>query len=88
MNRKTLEGSSYSDRDAQFDDVNGVTKTAIANGGACDSVDMKKKEFVGYFKNPGKELRRRGDPEPVCVDDFKIEQSGRWRPDGVYEHRR
>lgn len=76
-NRKTLEGSSHPDRDAQFQYINGATKTAIANGEPVISVDTKKKELVGDFKNPGKELRRRGDPEPVRVHDFKIEELGK-----------
>lgn len=84
-NRKTLEGSSHPDRDAQFQYVNGATKTAIANGEPVISVDTKKKELVGDFKNPGKELRRRGDPEPVRVHDFKIEELGKVAPYGVYD---
>ena len=84
-NRKTLEGSSHPDRDAQFQYINGATKTAIANGEPVISVDTKKKELVGDFKNPGKELRRRGDPEPVRVHDFKIEELGKVAPYGVYD---
>jgi len=84
-NRKTLEGSSHPDRDAQFQYINGAAKTAIANGEPVISVDTKKKELVGDFKNPGKELRRRGDPEPVRVHDFKIEELGKVAPYGVYD---
>src|SRR5271167_1558788 len=84
-NRKTLEGSSHPDRDAQFQYINGAAKTAIANGEPVISVDTKKKELVGDFKNPGKELRRRGDPEPVRVHDFKIEELGKAAPYGVYD---
>ena len=84
-NRKTLEGSSHPDRDAQFQYINGATKTAIANGEPVISVDTKKKELVGDFKNPGKELRRRGDPEPVRVHDFKLEELGKAAPYGVYD---
>ncbi len=84
-NRKTLEGSSHPDRDAQFQYINQTTKAAIANGEPVISVDTKKKELVGDFKNPGKELHRRGEPEPVRVHDFEIEELGEVAPYGVYD---
>ena len=58
-NRKTLEGSSHPDRDAQFLYIDRTTKVAIAKGEPVLSVDTKKKELVGDFRNPGKELRRK-----------------------------
>lgn len=84
-NRKTLEGSSHPDRDAQFQYINGATKTAIANGEPVISVDTKKKELVGDFRNSGKELRRKRQPEPVRVHDFEIEELGKVAPYGVYD---
>jgi transposase len=84
-NRKTLEGSNHPDRDAQFQYINKVTKAAIANGEPVLSVDTKKKELVGDFKNAGKELHRKGEPEPVRVHDFEIEELGKVAPYGVYD---
>jgi len=84
-NRKTLEGSNHPDRDAQFQYINKVTKAAIANGEPVLSVDTKKKELVGDFKNAGKELHRKGKPEPVRVHDFEIEELGKVAPYGVYD---
>lgn len=84
-NRKTLEGANHPDRDAQFQYINKATKTAIANGEPVISVDTKKKELVGDFKNAGKELRRRRDPEPVRVHDFEIKELGKVAPYGVYD---
>ena len=84
-NQKTLEGSSHPDRDAQFQYINGATKTAIANGEPVISVDTKKKELVGDFKNSGKELHRKGNPEAVRIHDFEIEELGKVAPYGVYD---
>ena len=84
-NRKTLEGSSHPDRDAQFLYINRTTKAAIAKGEPVLSVDTKKKELVGDFRNHGKELRRKGEPEPVRVHDFEIEELGKVAPYGVYD---
>ena len=69
-NRKTREGSSHPDRNAQFAYINATVKTAITAGEPAISVDTKKKELVGDFRNPGRELRPKGDPEPVRVHDF------------------
>src|SRR3984957_8789447 len=68
-NRKTREGSNHPDRDAQFAHINATVKPAIAAGEPAISVDTKKKELVGDFRNPGRELRRQQDPEPVRVHD-------------------
>jgi len=84
-NRKTREGGTHPDRDAQFAHINTTVKTAIAAGEPVISVDTKKKELVGDFKNNGRELRRAGDPEPVRVHDFKIPELGKVAPYGVYD---
>ena len=84
-NRKTREGSSHPDRDAQFDHINASVKAAIAAGEPVISVDTKKKELVGDFKNGGRELRRKRDPEPVRVHDFEIKGLGKVAPYGVYD---
>ena len=84
-NRKTREGSNHPDRDAQFQHINATVKAAIAAGEPAISVDTKKKELVGDFKNNGRELRRQGDPEKVRVHDFKIPELGRVAPYGVYD---
>ena len=84
-NRKTREGTNHPDRDAQFAHINAVVKATIAAGEPAISVDTKKKELVGDFKNGGRELRRAGDPEPVRVHDFKIESLGKVAPYGVYD---
>ena len=84
-NRKTREGSNHPDRDAQFAHINTTVKAAIADGQPAISVDTKKKELVGDFKNPGRELRRQQDPEPVRVHDFKLPELGKVAPYGVYD---
>jgi hypothetical protein len=84
-NRKTREGTSHPDRNAQFEYVNTMVKAAIAEGAPAISVDTKKKELVGDFKNAGRELRRAGDPEPVRVHDFEIKSLGKVAPYGVYD---
>lgn len=84
-NRKTREGSNHPDRDAQFRHINATVKVAIAAGEPAISVDTKKKELVGDFKNNGRELRRGGQPEPVRVHDFMIPELGKVAPYGVYD---
>ena len=84
-NRKTREGSNNPDRDAQFEYINTQMKTALAAGLPAISVDTKKKELVGDFKNAGRELRPKGQPEPVRVHDFRIPELGRAVPYGVYD---
>ena len=84
-NRKTLEGTSHPDRDAQFGYLNAQVKEALAAGEPAISVDTKKKELVGDFKNGGREYRRKGQPEPVRVHDFLIPELGRAAPYGVYD---
>jgi hypothetical protein len=84
-NRKTLEGTSHPDRNAQFDYINDQVKSALAAGQPAISVDTKKKELVGDFKNHGREYRPQGDPEKVRVHDFLIPGLGRAAPYGVYD---
>src|SRR3981081_609103 len=79
-NRKTREGSHHPDRNAQFEHINTTAKAAIAAGNPASSVAPKKKELVGDFKNGGRELRRKGDPEPVRVHDFEIRGVGKGAP--------
>jgi Rhodopirellula transposase DDE domain len=82
-NRKTREGSNHPDRDAQFPYINDRVKEALAAGEPAISVDTKKKELVGDFKNAGREWRPQGSPEEVRVHDFVIPELGRAVPYGV-----
>ena len=84
-NRKTREGTQHPDRNAQFEYINARVKAALAAGQPAISVDTKKKELVGDFKNGGRELRRKGEPEPVRVHDFEIKGLGKVAPYGVYD---
>ena len=84
-NRKTLEGSSHADRDQQFQHINQHVTEFLQQQQPVISVDTKKKELVGNFKNHGAELRPKGDPEPVRVHDFVIPELGRAAPYGVYD---
>jgi transposase len=84
-NRKTLEGSSHPDRDAQFRHISDQIRDFQADRQPVISVDTKKKELVGNFKNNGRELRPKGDPEKVRVHDFVIPELGRAAPYGVYD---
>jgi hypothetical protein len=84
-NQKTREGGDHVDRDAQFAHINATVQAAIAAGQPAISVDTKKKELVGDFKNGGRELRRQGRPEKVRVHDFKIPELGKVAPYGVYD---
>ena len=84
-NRKTREGTSHPDRDAQFHYINELVKAALAAGEPAISVDTKKNELVGDFKNAGREWRPRGSPEKVPVHDFILPELGRAVPYGVYD---
>jgi hypothetical protein len=84
-NVKTREGASHPDRDAQFEHINTVAQAAVAVGQPVISVDTKKKELVGDFKNAGREWRPKGEPELVRVHDFKDKQLGKAVPYGVYD---
>jgi hypothetical protein len=84
-NRKTIEGSHHPDRDAQFEHISRRARVYLRAGDPVISVDTKKKELVGNFKNGGRELRPQGDPEKVLVHDFVIPELGRAIPYGVYD---
>ncbi len=84
-NRKTREGDSHPDRNAQFEHINAMVSTALAAHEPVISVDTKKKELVGDFKNGGREYRPAGDPEQVRVHDFLIKELGWAVPYGVYD---
>ncbi len=84
-NQKTREGSSHPDRDAQFQQINDMTVAFQAEGQPVVSVDTKKKELVGDFKNGGREWQPQGQPEPVRVHDFPDAELGRAIPYGVYD---
>jgi hypothetical protein len=84
-NRKTRDGDSHPDRDAQFASLAGAVSAAVEQEQPAISVDAKKKELVGDFKNPGREWRPCGDPEEVRVHDFLVQELGRAIPYGVYD---
>jgi hypothetical protein len=84
-NRKTREGTSNPDRDAQFAHINATVQAAITARQPAISVGTKKKELVGDFKNPGRELRPKGQSEPVRVHDFELPDQGKVAPYGVYD---
>ena len=86
-NAKTKEGANHPDRNAQFEHINALVKAFRAKGQPAISVDTKKKELVGDFKNNGRTLRPKGKPEPVRVHDFiiKDKEHGRVSPYGVYD---
>ena len=84
-NRKVKEGAANPDRDAQFHHINASVARFQAAGQPVISVDTKKKELVGDFKNAGREWHPRGSPEPVRVHDFLIKELGRAVPYGVYD---
>jgi transposase len=83
--RKTREGDQSPDRNAQFEHINRTAKKFIARGQPVVSVDTKKKELVGDFKNGGSEWQKKGEPEPVRVHDFIDNQLGKVIPYGVYD---
>ena len=84
-NRKTREGDSHPDRDAQFAYINEHVTKALAERQPTISVDTKKKELVGDFKNGGREWRPQAEPEEVRVHDFLIKDLGRAVPYGIYD---
>jgi hypothetical protein len=84
-NRKTKEGSRHPDRNAQFEYINRVASEAMARSQPAISVDTKKKELVGDFKNGGREWRPAGKPQEVRVHDFLDKKLGKAVPYGVYD---
>jgi len=83
--RKTREGGQHADRDAQFHHIASMAAQYQAAGDPVISVDTKKKELIGDFKNGGREWRPKGDPEPVRVHDFIDPELGKVAPYGVYD---
>lgn len=83
-NRKRLEGAQHPDRNAQFEHINETIRHQLDAHEPVISVDTKKKELVGSYKNGGRELRAHGDPEDVNVHDF-VGEHGKVAPYGVYD---
>ncbi len=79
-NKKTIEGKTHPDRDSQFEFINKKSKEFLQHGEPVISVDTKKKEIVGNFKNGGKELRPKVETELVKSHDFLIPELGRGKP--------
>jgi hypothetical protein len=84
-NRKTREGKDHPDRNAQFEYISQQVQRVQKRGQPVVSIDTKKKELVGDFKNPGQEWRPQDDPQEVRVHDFKDEDLGKAIPHGVYD---
>ena len=84
-NRKTREGTEHEDRDAQFEFINRQVKDYQGRGQPVISVDTKKKELVGDFKNTGQEWQPKGRPESVRTHDFVDRELGKVNPYGVYD---
>lgn len=84
-NRKTREGAGHPDRNAQFEHINGQVREFLDRNEPAISVDAKKKELVGDFKNAGREWRPQGEPEEVRVHDFLDQTLGKAIPYGVYD---
>jgi len=83
--RKTKEGDSHPDRNAQFEYINTTVQRFQQRGQPVISVDTKKKELIGLFRNGGQEWRSKGEPEEVKVHDFMDKQLGKAIPYGVYD---
>ena len=84
-NRKTREGATHPDRNAQFEYINTQVRRLQKRGQPVVSVDTKKKELLGDFKNPGQEWQPQGQPEEVRVHDFQDPALGKAIPYGVYD---
>jgi hypothetical protein len=84
-NRKRLEGAQHPDRNAQFEHINETIRRQLEANEPVISVDTKKKELVGSYKNGGRELRAQGDPQDVNVHDFVDAEKGKVAPYGVYD---
>ena len=84
-NRKRFEGAQHPDRNAQFEHIHEMLRRQLAANEPAISVDAKKKELVGPYKNGGRELRAQGDPEEVNVYDFIDEEKGKVAPYGVFD---
>ncbi len=84
-NRKTSEGKQHPDRNEQFEFINLLAEDNLGRGNPVISVDAKKKELVGNFKNAGRQWRPKGNPREVNVYDFLSQAEGRATPYGVYD---
>ena len=84
-NAKTLEGADHPDREEQFNHINEIVKKFLQRGNPVISVDTKKKELLGQFKNPGKEWHPQGKPEEVEIHDFAGPESPKVIPYGIYD---
>jgi len=85
VNRKTLEGSHNPDRNAQFEHINAAVLATQAAGQPVISIDTKKKELIGPYKNGGSDYRPEGCPDKVNVHDFVDKELGKAIPYGVYD---
>ena len=85
VNRKTLEGSHNPDRNAQFEHINAAVIATQAAGQPVISIDTKKKELIGPYKNGGSDYRQEGCPDKVNVHDFVDKELGKVAPYGVYD---
>ena len=85
FNRKSQEGGRHPDRNAQFEHINESVVAQQKRGGPAVSIDTKKKEIVGNFKNGGREWSPKGEPEKVRVHDFMTKELGKVAPYGVYD---
>jgi transposase len=84
-NKKTLEGPGHADRDAQFQHINRTGKAFEAAGNPVISVDCKKKELIGQFKNNGREWQAKGQETTVNVYDYRSIADGKAIPYGIYD---
>ncbi len=85
LNRKEKEGENHPDRDSQFKFINSQVSTFIESGKAAISVDTKKKENIGNYKNKGREYHKKGQAPKVKVHDFKDKKLGKVAPYGIYD---
>ena len=85
VNKKTLEGTQHEDRDAQFKYINSSVLTLQGNNQPTISVDTKKKEIIGPYKNNGKDLCKKGQPTKVNTHDFPDKRLGKVAPYGIYD---
>ncbi len=83
--RKRQEGATHPDRNAQFEHINQTADEHLTAGQPVISVDTKKKELVGNFKNGGREWQPKGTPPAVLVHDFQTDAEGKAIPYGVYD---
>jgi hypothetical protein len=84
-NRKTEEGKDHPDRDGQFEHITRKVRSFQHRGQPVVSMDTKKKEVVGNYRNPGQEWEPKGQPRPVKSKDFPDKELGKVAPYGVYD---